>query len=153
VNLETVRIRKYSALRLGVIIRPLLRLRITEFLEFVHRPEFWIIRKHNVSETGYVSVFTWEEGIIYSVGSLRKSLGPVTEVTICKGPNRIGVSLPSPEDRNRYCSRNIVLPSYLEFRTVERVQESSDSEYRIPSPEPFRFSSFLQLMNTLCLRF
>jgi hypothetical protein len=30
---------------------------ITEIPDFVHRPEFEISRKHNVSETGYVSVF------------------------------------------------------------------------------------------------
>jgi hypothetical protein len=30
-------------------------------------------KEHNVSETGYVSVFMWGEGETYSVGSVRKS--------------------------------------------------------------------------------
>jgi hypothetical protein len=39
-------------------------LRVTMFLDFVHRPEFQIARKHNVSETAYVSVLII--GFIYS---------------------------------------------------------------------------------------
>jgi hypothetical protein len=37
---------------------------------FVGRPKFW---KHDVSETGSVSVIGWGGRDIYSVGSLRKS--------------------------------------------------------------------------------
>jgi hypothetical protein len=33
----------------------------TGLLDFIHRPEFQNIRKHNVSETGSVSVFRWGE--------------------------------------------------------------------------------------------
>jgi hypothetical protein len=33
--------------------------RITGFLDFVHRPVFWKTREHNVSGTGSVSFFRW----------------------------------------------------------------------------------------------
>jgi hypothetical protein len=49
-------------------------LRITGFADFVQLPEFKITRKHNVSETVYVSVFRKGEGGAYSVGSVRKSI-------------------------------------------------------------------------------
>jgi hypothetical protein len=42
-------------------------------VDFVHRPVFWITRERNVSETGSVSVLTWGEEGVYSVGSLGKS--------------------------------------------------------------------------------
>jgi hypothetical protein len=48
-------------------------LRITALLDFRQRPEFQITSKHNVSETGCVSVLWWGEGGTCSVGSLRKS--------------------------------------------------------------------------------
>jgi hypothetical protein len=44
------------------------------------------------------------------------------------GPNRVGVSIPSPEDENKSCFRNTVFSSYLEFRTMKKVQEPSDFE-------------------------
>jgi hypothetical protein len=44
---------------------------ITGSVDFVHRPELEITGKHNVSETGSVSVFRRREGDTYSVGSLR----------------------------------------------------------------------------------
>jgi hypothetical protein len=46
-------------------------LRITRFLDFVHRPVLWEL-ENNVSETGSVSVVRWA-GEIYSVVSVRKS--------------------------------------------------------------------------------
>jgi hypothetical protein len=47
--------------------------RMTGFLDFVHRTEFSITRKPNVSVTGSVSDFMWLEGENVSVGSLRQS--------------------------------------------------------------------------------
>jgi hypothetical protein len=47
--------------------------RITGFLDFVHRPEFFITRKHNVTETGSVSILRRGKIDTYSVGSLRLS--------------------------------------------------------------------------------
>jgi hypothetical protein len=41
------------------------------------------------------------------------------------GPKELGVS--SPEDRSRPSFRN-VFSSYLEFRTMDKVQKSSDIE-------------------------
>jgi hypothetical protein len=47
-------------------------LKITGFVEFIHHLVFYINIKHNVSETGFVSVFGRGEGATYSVGCLRK---------------------------------------------------------------------------------
>jgi hypothetical protein len=65
--------------------------RITEFLDFVHRPEFWMLE--------------W----------LRWAVSKV--------PNRVGVSLSSPEDGNRSSFRNVVF-KYLEFRTIDKSAEN-----------------------------
>jgi hypothetical protein len=55
------------------------------------------------------------------LGSLEKAnLGQ------CEGPNRVGVSIPSPEDGIRSNFRNVVFSSYLEFRTMGKVYEPSD---------------------------
>jgi hypothetical protein len=48
-------------------------LRVDGFMDYVRCPEFWITIKHNVPETGSVSVFRWGKGDAYSVGSLRRS--------------------------------------------------------------------------------
>jgi hypothetical protein len=48
-------------------------IRITEFMDFVHRLDFWITVNHNFSKTGSVSIFRCGEEEAYSVGSLRKS--------------------------------------------------------------------------------
>jgi hypothetical protein len=70
-------------------------------------------RIHNVSETCYVSVSRCVEGDIYSAGPLEGAnfnhgLNSITviEVSFSKGPNRISVSLISPEDGNRSSFRN-----------------------------------------------
>jgi hypothetical protein len=63
-------------------------LTISAFINFVHRPEFRIVRKYNVSETGSVSIFRLEERDAYSVGSLRNGLTPIT------GSKGFNVSLP-----------------------------------------------------------
>jgi hypothetical protein len=56
-------------------------------------------------------------------------LGPVVEINFfSKGPNRVGVSLRSPEDGNRYSVRNVVLSGLLQFRTIHRALKSGDSE-------------------------
>jgi hypothetical protein len=57
---------------------------------------------------------------------------------LSKGPIRVGVFLPLPEDGNR---SSVQLPkrlfsSYLEFRTIGKVQKPSDSECYTPSSEP-----------------
>jgi hypothetical protein len=45
-------------------------LRTTWLVDFFQCPEFTRTRKHNISETGYVSIFRWKKGDTYSVGSL-----------------------------------------------------------------------------------
>jgi hypothetical protein len=45
-----------------------------------------------------------------------------------KGPNRLGVSLPSPEDGNRLSFRNIVFRNYLEFWMMDATHKASVSE-------------------------
>jgi hypothetical protein len=44
-----------------------------------------------------------------------------------KGPNRVDVSLPSPEDGNRSSFWSVVFSSYLEFWAKEKVQKPSNS--------------------------
>jgi hypothetical protein len=48
-----------------------------------------------------------------------------------KGPNRVGVTLPSPEDGNMSSYRNVAVSSYLEFRTMDKVQNPSDSRKNV----------------------
>jgi hypothetical protein len=97
-------------------------LRITGFLDSVHRPVFQITRKHDVSETGSVSVFRWgrETPTLLVIQWLRLALS--------KEPNRVCVYLLSHEDGNWSSFRNVVFSSYLEFRTMDEVQKPSDSE-------------------------
>jgi hypothetical protein len=49
-------------------------------------------------------------------------------LALSKRLNRIGVSLPSPEDGNRSSFLNVVFSRYLEFRTEDKAQKGSDSE-------------------------
>jgi hypothetical protein len=53
----------------------------------------------------------------------------VIDISLCKRPNRVGVSLPSPEDGNRSSFRHFVFFIYLESRTMDKVQKPSDSKY------------------------
>jgi hypothetical protein len=43
---------------------------------------------------------------------------------LCNGPNRVGVSLLSPQDGNRFGFRN----HYLEFTVMGKVQKPNNSE-------------------------
>jgi hypothetical protein len=43
------------------------------FMGFVHRPEFYITRKHNVPENGSLSGFTWGEGDTTLLSPLEKA--------------------------------------------------------------------------------
>jgi hypothetical protein len=42
-----------------------------------------------------------------------------------KGPNRVGVTICSPEDGNRPTFLYVLFSSYLEFRTVDKAQKLS----------------------------
>jgi hypothetical protein len=54
---------------------------------------------------------------------------PVIEVALSKGPDRVGVPCYSPEDGNKCSFRNIMFFSYLEFRTMDKIQKLGDSEF------------------------
>jgi hypothetical protein len=58
---------------------------------------------------------------------------------LCEGPNRVGASLPSPEDVKRPSFKNVMFSSYLEFRMMDRAHNLSDCEYYTPSSEYLRF--------------
>jgi hypothetical protein len=64
----------------------IITLKMRRFLDFVHRQEFWIIRKHNFSETGCVSAF--------------------------KGGRYLLCWVPPPQDGNTFTSRNVLFPSF-----------------------------------------
>jgi hypothetical protein len=49
-----------------------------------------------------------------------------------KGPNTVGVSLPSPEDGNRISFQNDVFSSYLEFQRMEESRNPMSVERSIP---------------------
>jgi hypothetical protein len=60
-------------------------------------------------------------------------VGPVGRVNVnywtsAEGHNRVDVSLPSPQERNRSSFRNIVFYSYLELQVMDIVHKPSDSE-------------------------
>jgi hypothetical protein len=59
-------------------------------------------------------------------------------LALSRWPNTVGVSLPSPEDRNRPSFRNVVFSSNLELRTMDKDHKSGDSEHYTPSSVPFR---------------
>jgi hypothetical protein len=87
------------------------------------------IRKHDVAGTESVSVCRRNEG-----GTLLDPLvtWPELRLALSKEPNRRGISFHSPEDKNMCSFRNIVFSRYSEFRTMNKVQKSSDSETDVP---------------------
>jgi hypothetical protein len=50
------------------------------------------------------------------------------KLALSKGPNKVGVSLPSLEGGNRSSFRIVVFSGYLEFRNEDKVQKPGDSE-------------------------
>jgi hypothetical protein len=56
-------------------------------------------------------------------------------VSIFKGPNRVRVSLPSPEDGNGSSFRSV--PSLLEYQMMVKVQKPGNSESHTRTSEPF----------------
>jgi hypothetical protein len=70
-------------------------------------------------------------------------------LALSKGPNRVGVSLPSPEDGDRSSFRNVVFPIYLELWTMGKVHKSSDSECYTQSSEPFNSTTYESVDNIM----
>jgi hypothetical protein len=62
-----------------------------------------------------------------------------TLFALSKGPNRAGVFSRSAEYGNRSSFQNVVVSSYLEFRTLDKAHKPSDSEGHTPPSGPFRF--------------
>jgi hypothetical protein len=71
-----------------------------------------------------------------------QSLDRGLRLDLSKGFKRVGNSLFSPQDRNRYSSQSIVFSIYLEFRKMDKVQKTSDSEYYTSSSETFMLNGF-----------
>jgi hypothetical protein len=74
---------------------------------------------------------------------------PITrKLALSKGPRRVGVFLPSPEDRNRPNFWNFL------FQTVNQVQNPNNSGCHAPSSESFRsFLAFLSVFSFVFLLF
>jgi hypothetical protein len=73
-----------------------------------------------------------------SVRKCRRQSLDSLRLAISDGPNRVGASHRSPEDRNRSRFRNLVLFCvFLEYQTMGEVQEPSNPECYAPSPKPF----------------
>jgi hypothetical protein len=96
--------------------------RMTGTINFVHRQELQIARKHHVSASEPVSVLMCEG---------RGTSAPVPEVNSFQATNRVGISLLSPENGNRFSFQNDGFSSYLEFRTMDKVHNPSDSNMRM----------------------
>jgi hypothetical protein len=105
-------------------------LRIAKFLDFIHRPEVQKLARR-VSETGTVSVLRWGRKsafrcfyswchIIWVFQWFRWGLS--------KGHDRVGVTLPSPENGNRSCFRNVVLSQLF---TIAGGRQTANSQYYI----------------------
>jgi hypothetical protein len=91
--------------------------------------ESTVTRNHNVSETGpNDSVLRWGVGDPLLSPLKSDNLNHWTQLTHSEGPNRMGASFPSPEGGNRSSFRNVAFSSYLEFRTMDKVQKPSDSQ-------------------------
>jgi hypothetical protein len=70
-------------------------------------------------------------------------------IALSKGPNIVGVSLPSPEHGNRFRFRNGVLSIYLEFRMTVKVQKPNDSE-RFNHSSQERYAHTVRKVLILC---
>jgi hypothetical protein len=57
---------------------------------------------------------------------------------VSKGPNRVGVSLPSPEDGQIQTPKRCVSSS-LEFHATNKVHKPNEHKCYAPPSEPFRF--------------
>jgi hypothetical protein len=64
-------------------------------------------------------------------------------LALSKEPNRLIVSLPSPEDENRPSSETLCFVLFFPIQDGEQSPQTRDSECCTPSSEPFRFYSTL----------
>jgi predicted O-linked N-acetylglucosamine transferase (SPINDLY family) len=68
---------------------------------FVYRPVFYITRKHSVLETGFCFRLRVRGGRHLLCCVPWKELTSIAVLALSNRPNRVGVSLPSPEDSDR----------------------------------------------------
>jgi hypothetical protein len=145
-----------------ICVKTRLQLRITGFVDFVHRPEFYATIKHSVSETGSLYIFRLGQEGTYSIRSLRKNCLQSLDMDMSYNNSHTNTwhQAQSMRSKKKICSkvswrnmhrvelwykwrwssfRNFVFSSYLEFRTMGKVQKPGDSECCTPSSEPFRF--------------
>jgi hypothetical protein len=70
----------------------------------------------------------FQELDLFSSSDEGKETPTLTSITfLSKGPNRLGVSLPSPDGGNRSSYRD-AFSSHSEFRTTDKVHEPRDTE-------------------------
>jgi hypothetical protein len=108
-------------------------LRITEFLDFAHRPEFKINRKHNVRNLNLFSYSgEWRETSL--LGSLQRS--NFSHQT-SEEASSVGISLHLNTETDEASKTFFYI--YLEFRAMDKVQKPSDSECVHQSQNPLNF--------------
>jgi hypothetical protein len=101
---------------------------------------------------------TWEYRVLMKFFVMQISMFPAQlitrtlwldqwlSLTLSKGPNNVGVSLPSLEVENRPSFRNVTFFSCLELLTMDKIQKPSDSDYHnISYPKSYHFMYFLFL--------
>jgi hypothetical protein len=96
---------------------------ITEFMDSVHRPEMLEDGKHSVTENSFRFISRVWEGDIYLLGILEGSslsYNPGMRLALSRRPKRVDVFLFSPEGGTRSSFRDVVISSYLEFRTIDK---------------------------------
>jgi hypothetical protein len=54
------------------------------------------------------------------IGGIKHSFWSLRKKSVSKGPNKVGVSLPSPEDGKISNFRNFVFSSYLEYLKMDK---------------------------------
>jgi hypothetical protein len=75
----------------------------------------------------------------------------VTEVNSFQGTQQS--KRPPPEEGNKSSFRNVIVFWFVEFRTMDKVQNPSNSDYYTPSPESFRFQQVIMTCEYAALSF
>jgi hypothetical protein len=91
----------------------------------------------------------WVSGLFPTSGILNDYVHWL-KLALSKGPNRVGVSIPSPEDGNIQFPNRCIF-SYLEFRTMDKVQKCSTGCYT-PSSGPFRLYGKNNFNKLICYK-
>jgi hypothetical protein len=84
-------------------------------------------------------IMPWDLNLARKVMWLMDLANWILLLGLSKGLQQYRCLLLLPEDGNRYIFRNVLLSSYLEFRTMDIVHKPSDSECDTPPSGFFRF--------------